>query len=441
MISLAAGFLATFGIGTWVGMQWRPAAPPQDPAIAVPTARDPAAAAVKGGNAPNYRAIVTQFGPAVVGIQDHGSGFIVGSDGIILTSAQVVGDAREVVVTLSDRREFKARVVGSDSVTDVAVLSVGEQSLPTVRFGDSDKLAVGDYVLAIGAPSGFEQMATSGIVSGKGRSVPQDASAAFVQIDVEMDSGASGGPLFDAAGNVIGISSRLRGGARAAQGGSIAIPINLALEVKDQILEHGTAQRTRLGVMLQPLTPPLAEAFKVDASEGVVVSQVVPHSAAARAGVQPGDVIRKLDGQVIRDPGEVGELVGAAVPGHRLAVELVRKGQALELRVELRPPGDRDAEPNERTVLAVRPLTSKERIDSGLTAGIVVERLGEAGESSGLRAGDIIVSIDGREIRSMRQMREVAGRAHEELPVLLARGDSRIFVPIRAQQLRRFFPG
>ncbi|MES2932673.1 MAG: trypsin-like peptidase domain-containing protein, partial [Pseudomonadota bacterium] len=291
-------------------------------------------AAIGPITAPNYRAIVERYGPAVVGIntagtaktamnglpngagddpflqffrgvpgfrghvprsngpapvQGQGSGFIIGSDGLVLTNAHVVKDADEVMVKLSDRREYKAKVLGSDPATDVAVLKINASNLPVVNLGNPAQLAVGDYVLAIGSPFGFEQSATAGIVSAKGRALPGDGYVPFLQTDVAVNPGNSGGPLFDASGAVVGINSQIYSQTGGYQGVSFAIPIDVALHIKDQIVATGKASHARLGVTIQELNQALGDAFDMKQLNGALVSSVPPGSAAAKAGIQPGD--------------------------------------------------------------------------------------------------------------------------------------------------------
>ena len=295
------------------------------------------------GLVPDYRAIVKRYGPAVVGVtvsglhrlsadeQDaspeldpflqffrgmpgfrmpgrgaqaapfrgQGSGFIVSADGLILTNAHVVREAREVTVHLSDRREFPARVLGADPVTDIAVLRIEAHDLPTVRLGDPGRIEVGDRVLAIGAPYGLEQTATQGIVSAKGRSLPGDVVVPFLQTDAAVNPGNSGGPLFNGQGEVIGINAQIYSESGGFQGLSFAIPIDVALKVKEQIVASGKASHARLGVSVQDLTQPLAESFGLPAPDGALVSQVMPGSAAARHGLRAGDVITEVNGQPV----------------------------------------------------------------------------------------------------------------------------------------------
>jgi serine protease Do len=330
--------------------------------------------------APNYRAIVRQWGPAVVGVtvegtrkvamdgssggdggedrsfqffrglpgtpfhfppsaeqpfHGQGSGFIVDADGLILTNAHVVRGAREVTVKLSDRRELTAKVLGADTATDVAVLKVTASGLVAVKVGDPRSLQVGDYVLAIGAPFGFDQSATAGIVSAKGRSLPGEAYVPFIQTDAAVNPGNSGGPLFDSAGHVVGINAQIYSQTGGYQGLSFAIPIDVALHAKDQIVATGHASHARLGVLVQDLNQALAESFGLDRPDGALVASVEPGSPAASAGLKPGDVITQVNGAPIERAGDLSNRIGLDLPGSRVALKVWRDRGSREMRVKL----------------------------------------------------------------------------------------------------------
>jgi len=322
--------------------------------------------------APNYRAIVAQNQAAVVGITTagpvktaapqgfnfgdpngdddnplrqffrgqqtprprgmmhaQGSGFLVSADGLILTNAHVVDGAKEVTVKLSDHREFKAKVLGADRSSDIAVLKIDAHDLPTVRLGNSDQLRVGDYVLAIGEPFGLEETATAGIVSAKGRSLPGDGYVPFIQTDAAVNPGNSGGPLFDDTGAVVGINAQIYTTSGGYEGVSFAVPINLAVQIKDQIVKTGKVVHARLGVEVQTMDQSLADSFKLKAPNGALVAKVVPDSAAAQAGIKVGDVILKFDGDPIVDAGQLSARVGVAAPGDKASLDVWRDGKTL----------------------------------------------------------------------------------------------------------------
>jgi serine protease Do len=478
---LAAGSASAMG---WHPSEWfnRPAAQTAAAPQARPaTAAAAAAAPIAPTTAPNYRAIVQRYGPAVVNIntegmrktsarelppgaendpffqffrgmpgfqqrgpqrgvpvRGEGSGFIVGSDGIILTNAHVVRDASEVMVKLSDRREYKARVLGSDPKTDVAVLKIDARDLPVVALGNPKSLAVGDYVLAIGSPFGFEQSATSGIVSAKGRSLPGDGYVPFIQTDVAVNPGNSGGPLFDANGAVVGINSQIYSQTGGYQGLSFAIPIDVALQVKDQIVATGKVSHARLGVAVQELNQSLADSFKLDQPDGALVASVDPDSPAAKAGLQPGDVILSYNGNPINSSGDLPAMVGMAKPGDRAKLEVWRGGRRQTLNATLsatRDAGDANAQAaaaqGGKLGVAVRALTPEERQQAKLAGGVLVEDAGGAAAHAGIQPGDIIVAVNGNNISSVSDLQKQVGQNAKQLALLVQRGDQRIFLPVR----------
>ena len=299
------------------------------------------------GAFPDIAGIVERHGAAVVNIttaaarkagrvqaetpsQGMGSGFIVSADGLVLTNAHVVRGAREVTVKLTDRREFRARVLGADAATDIAVLRIDANNLPAVRLGDPARARVGDWVVAIGSPFGFENSVTAGIVSAKGRSLPGETYVPFLQTDVAVNPGNSGGPLFNLAGEVIGINSQIYTRSGGYQGLSFAIPIDMALRVKDQIVATGSATHARLGVVAQTLNQALAQSFGLARAEGALISQVAPGSAAEKAGLKAGDVVLRFNGKPVDGSGELAAMVGQSSPGDKVRIELLREGRKRE---------------------------------------------------------------------------------------------------------------
>jgi serine protease Do len=435
----------------------------------------PSFSAIAPINAPNYREIVRRNQDAVVGITTsgsmdtssgtdkplpqffrglpmppsrslmhvQGSGFILTNDGIVLTNAHVIEGAKNVTVKLSDHREFKAKVLGADRGSDIAVLKIDARDLPTVRVGDSDKLGVGDYVLAIGEPFGLEETATAGIVSAKGRTLPGDGYVPFIQTDAAVNPGNSGGPLFDSAGAVVGVNAQIFSNSGGYQGVSFAIPINVAVRVKDQILKTGKVVHARLGVEVQTLDQALADAFQLKIPKGALVAKVEPDSAAARAGLRVGDVILRLDGNPIVDAGQLSARVGAHAPGDEAALEIWRDGKALTVTVTIgadKPPSAVQASalasPQGRLGLALRPLMQDERNQTGVSAGglVVEEAQGPAAEA-GIQPGDIILSVDGTALQSAVQLsniveRNIVERTDKSVALLIQRGTDRVFVPV-----------
>lgn len=373
-----------------------------------------------------------------VPVRGMGSGFIVGADGIILTNAHVVKDATEVMVKLTDRREFKAKVLGSDTKTDVAVLKIDASKLPVVTLGSTEKLRVGDWVLAIGAPFGFENTVTAGVVSAKGRSLPDDSAVPFIQTDVAVNPGNSGGPLFNARGEVVGINSQIYSQSGGYQGVSFAIPIDLASRIKDQIVAHGKVEHAKLGVAVQEVNQMLADSFGLDRPEGALVANVDKGSAADRAGLQPGDVIRAANGRPIVSSGDLPAIVGASRPGDRLALDVWRQGKKLQLTAELSRSNDKVASagtPDDgqggRVGLALRPLDPQERQAAGLRNGVVVEDVTGPAEAAGVEPGDIVLAVNGTAVGSVDQVRAAVAKSQKSVALLIQRGDDKIFVPIR----------
>lgn len=478
---IAAGVVAA---GATNAVAWNPASlfDKKQAVAQTATVADPAPfdGPIAPATAPNYRAIVEQYGPAVVGINTQGiskasakgmpdampddpffkffggmpgfngqmprsdvptrgmgSGFIISKDGLILTNAHVVDEADEVTVKLSDRREYKAKVLGSDPATDVAVLKIDAKDLPVVTLGNPSRLGVGDYVLAIGSPFGFEQSATAGIVSAKGRSLPGGGYVPFIQTDVAVNPGNSGGPLFDTAGNVVAINSQIYSRSGGYQGVSFAIPIDVALRVKDQIVSTGKVTHARLGVSIQELNQSLAESFKLEQPKGALVSSVTPGSAAAKAGVEPGDVILKFNQQAINRSGDLPALVGTAKPGDKVTLEVWRSGKKVELPVVLAEAKEQRAS-NEagdgirqgKLGVAVRPLSNEEKAAANVASGVIVEQAGGRAARAGIEAGDIIVSVNGTPVKSVEQLQDFVSKESKHLALLIQRDGSKIFVPV-----------
>jgi serine protease Do len=483
--ALLGGSLAAMTTAGAIDIPWlhkdKPAA--ATASLLAPTASSAPLPALPPGSAPNYRAIVQQYGPAVVGVtveglhktsreedmaaqrsdpmyrffrnmpgrggmpQDQpfkgqGSGFVVSADGLILTNAHVVKDAKEVTVRLADRREFAAKVLGSDSATDIAVLRIEAKGLPTVRLGDPKQLQVGDPVLAIGAPYGLEQTATAGIVSAKGRSLPGDAAVPFIQTDAAVNPGNSGGPLFDAAGNVVGINSQIYSRSGGFQGVSFAIPVDVALRVRDQIVATGKAQHARLGVGVQDLTQPLAESFGLPKPDGALISQVDAKGPAAAAGLKSGDVILRIDGEPIVQAGALSARIAQATPGEKVKLSLWRDQKAQELVVTLGRAGDdgkavavadgqdESAGNTPRLGLALRPLSRDERAQTEIDHGLLVQGVEGAAARAGLIEGDVVMAINGHPVDSVDALRKVLSAKPKSVALLVWREGERLFVPV-----------
>jgi serine protease Do len=341
-----------------------------------------------------------------------GSGFIVSADGLILTNAHVVDGAEEITVRLTDRREFRAKLVGSDPQTDVAVLRVDARGLPTVRLGDPTRVRVGEPVLAIGSPYGFENTVTSGIVSAKGRSLPDGTYVPFLQTDVAVNPGNSGGPLFDARGEVVGINSQIYSRTGGFQGLSFAIPIDVASRVQAQLVEHGKVVRGRFGVTIQEVDQTLARAFGLDAPRGALVTGVEPGSAAAAAGLKPGDVIVALDGKAIERSADLPVRVAEMKPGQKAALEVLRERSRTQVAITVGTAGPErvasaaGAAPSDaRLGLSVREVGAGEA-GPGEPAGLRVEAAEGPAAQAGIRPGDRILAVNGASVASVAELRE-----------------------------------
>ena len=368
-----------------------------------------------------------------------GSGFIVSPDGIIMTNAHVVRDAREVTVKLNDRREFRAKVLGSDPKTDIAVLKIDASKLPVVPLGQSNDLKVGEWVLAIGSPYGFDSTVTAGVVSAKGRSLPDDSNVPFIQTDVAVNPGNSGGPLFNTRGEVVGINSQIYSQTGGFQGLSFAIPIDLAGRIKDQIVATGKASHAKLGVTVQEVNQGFADSFKLATPEGALVANVERGSPADKAGLKSGDVIRKMNGQRIIASGDLPAMVGIALPGDKINMDVWRDGKIVTLSATLGNAADKvaDATPvsgeagKVKLGLALRPLQSDEKRESGISAGLLVEDAGGAAANAGVQPGDVLLSVNGRPVNSVEQVRDVVDKSAKSVALLIQRGADKIFIPVR----------
>ncbi len=377
-------------------------------------------------------------GPRDMPVRGQGSGFIVSADGLILTNAHVVRDAKDVTVKLTDRREFQAKVLGSDPKTDVAVLKIDAKNLPVVQLGSSHDLKVGEWVLAIGSPFGFENSVSAGVVSAKGRSLPDDSFVPFIQTDVAVNPGNSGGPLFNARGEVIGINSQIYTRTGGYQGLSFAIPIDLATKIKDQIIATGKASHARLGVAIQEVNQALADSFKLDKPEGALVSNVDTGGPADQAGLKAGDVIRKVNGQAIIAAGDLPALIGQSAPGEKVTMEVWRQGRREELTARLADASDKkgqiakaaDAGSKGKLGLALRPLQPEERREAGVQ-GLLVEDAAGAAALAGVQSGDVLVSVNGTPVTSIDQVRQAVAKSDKSVALLIQRDGDKIFVPVR----------
>jgi serine protease Do len=377
-----------------------------------------------------------------------GSGFLVSNDGYVLTNAHVVESADEIIVRTSDRREFIAEVVGADKRSDIALIKVDATGLPTVKIGSAKDLKVGEWVLAIGSPFGFEHSATAGIVSAKGRSLPSENYVPFIQTDVAINPGNSGGPLFNLDGEVVGVNSQIYSRTGGFMGLSFAIPIDVAMDVVDQLRTKGRVTRGWLGVLIQDITRDLAETFGMPQPSGALIAQVLPDSPAEHAGLEVGDVILEFNGKLVSSSSSLPPLVGASPVGEASKVTVLRKGETrvIEVLIGELPEDDQlvasrqlpERAKANRIGLIVEDLSDEEREQIGLDAGgVFVESVEEgAGERAGIRPGDVILMFDNRKVESADQFRSLleGAKPGRSVAVLVQRGDGRMFFAVRVPE-------
>jgi serine protease Do len=376
-------------------------------------------------------------------IRGEGSGFVIQPDGLILTNAHVVDGATRITVQLTDRREYQAKVIGVDKVSDVAVIKIPANNLPTVNLGNSNTLQVGQWVLAIGAPFGFENSATAGIVSAKGRLLPDEGAenyVPFIQTDVPINPGNSGGPLFDMQGQVVGINSQIYSRTGGYMGVSFSIPINVAMQVAHQLMSTGHVARGKLGVLIQSVDQGLADSFGLPQPEGALVSSVEHDGPADRAGVKPGDVILALNGQPIETETQLPVRIASLMPGSVVHLTLWRDHAKREVSVKLAPMGNATvasaARPQQQggsLGLAVRPLNQDEQQQTHTHGGLLVEGATGPSEDAGIQPGDVVLAANGQRVATAEQLRSAVEKSHGHVALLIQRGDARIFVPVQVK--------
>jgi len=377
-------------------------------------------------------------------VRGAGSGFIVSADGYILTNTHVVGNADEVTVRLTDRREFPAKVIGADERTDVAVIKINAANLPTVKLGDPSKVRPGQWVLAIGSPFGFENSATAGIISATARSLPSDNYVPFIQTDVAVNPGNSGGPLFNMAGEVIGINSQIFSRTGGYMGVSFAIPIDVARNVEDQLVKSGKVVRGRIGVTIQDVNSQLAESFGLDRPRGALVSSVEKDGPAAKAGLQPGDVILGVNGKPIERYGELSGSIAAMKPGADATLDVWRGGKKQNVIVKVTELKEQQqtaklgGKQKERATnqasqfgLTVRQLDAQEKEQAETQGNLVVEEVTGPAASAGVQPGDIILGVNGKRVKTVKELQDEAKNSGKNVALLIQREDAQIFVPLR----------
>ena len=376
--------------------------------------------------------------------QSLGSGFILSSDGYILTNAHVVREADEVIVKLNDKREFKAKIIGADRKTDVALLKIEATGLPKVTIGNPEQLKVGEWVVAIGSPFGLESTLTAGVVSAKGRALPQENFVPFIQTDVAINPGNSGGPLFNLKGEVVGINSQIYSRTGGYMGLSFSIPIDVAIDVSNQLKSAGHVSRGWLGIGIQEITKDLAESFGMKNTNGALVAGVEKGSPAEKGGLEPGDVVVKFDSKPVTTSSDLPRIVGATKPGKQVPVDVLRKGASKVLTITLgEMPADKDevaaapqsnAKPeSNRLGLTLRELTPQQRRSlNGRNALLVVDAQGSAAQA-GIRRGDLVLGFNNTEVQSLEQFGKQVNAipAGKTVALLVQRGENTLYVPVK----------
>lgn len=374
-----------------------------------------------------------------------GSGFILSADGLIMTNAHVVDGADEVLVTLTDKREFKARIVGADKRTDVAVVKIQATGLPAVKVGDVNRLRVGEWVMAIGSPFGLENTVTAGIVSAKQRDTGDYLS--FIQTDVAINPGNSGGPLINMRGEVVGINSQIYSRSGGFMGISFAIPMDEAMRVSEQLRTNGRVSRGRIGVQIAPVTKEVAESIGLGKAQGVLVRGVEEGSPAEKAGIEAGDIITRFDGKAIDKPADLPRAVGNTKPGSKVSIGIFRRGSVKELSITVAeieaekavastPDPKVPAPTGQHWGLTVSDLTEVQKKEFRVKGGVRVDAAVDAAARAGIREGDLIVAIANKEVNTLKEFESIMSRLDKSRPasVLIRRGDGAQYVLIRPAQ-------
>ena len=372
-----------------------------------------------------------------------GSGFIVDQEGYVITNAHVVDNAAEIRVSLQDRREYKAELIGSDKASDIAVLKINAENLPVVKIGDSENIKVGEWVLAIGSPFGFEHTATQGIISALSRSLPDGNYVPFIQTDVAVNPGNSGGPLFNTSGEVVGVNSQIYSRSGGYQGLSFAIPINVAMSIADQLRESGFATRGWLGVRIQNVDQTLAESFGLDKPKGALVSEVTKASPAFKAGLQVGDIILEFNGKSVPVSSSLPPIVGSIKPGSTVDMQVLREGErrtipvtidALEADLKIGQSVIEKGRDSSTLGAVVAELSSDKLKELDIENGVVVTEVDPEGAAAaaGITSGDIIVSFNRKKVNTVEELEELVSQVTmgQSVPLLVQRGDSPLFLAL-----------
>ena len=419
----------------------------------------------RGGRLPNvpeddpFYEFFRRFAPQIPGpprefeSQSLGSGFIISTDGYMLTNAHVVESADEITIKLNDKREFKAKVIGADRKTDIALLKIDATGLPAVRIGDPNRLKVGEWVVAIGSPFGFESTVTAGIVSAKGRSLPQENFVPFIQTDVAVNPGNSGGPLFNMRGEVVGINSQIYSRTGGFMGLSFAIPIDVAMDIQQQLRTAGKVTRGRIGVGIQPVTKEMAESFGLPKASGALVNAVEPGSPAEKAGIQVSDVVMRFDGKPINSADDLVRMVGNTKPGTRAQVQVWRAKAARDLTVTIgemsddkvaatRPQrGGKPAKPTpdaatlSKLGMTLVDLREEQMKELKVSGGVLVEEANGPAARAGIRRADVILAINNQNVKSVEHFAQLIGQFEKgrSVALLVRRTGGSIYIPLRIE--------
>ena len=368
-----------------------------------------------------------------------GSGFIISSDGVILTNAHVVAEASEITVKLTDRREYEAKVLGVDKRTDIAVLKIDAKNLPAVKIGHASELKVGEWVAAIGSPFGFENTITSGIVSAKARALPDENYVPFIQTDAAVNPGNSGGPLFNMDGEVVGINSQIFSRTGGFMGLSFAIPIDVAMQVKDDLVNNGKVTRGRIGVQIQDVNQALANSFGLPKPQGALISGVEPGSPAEKAGLKSGDVVLAVNGKEINQLSELSGAIAATKPGNNARLQIWREGKSRDIDVKVAELMEQkvaannggDAQTSAKLGLTVRELAPDERAQLKTEGGLVVQNASGAAARAGIQPGDVILAFNDTPLKSVEQLKSLVKKSDKTIALLIQRDAMRMYVAVQ----------
>ena len=426
-----------------------PPAASEPPSIIKQT-EPPKADGTVGMMLPDFAQLVAREGGAVVNIQasrerdeddnatsaNFGSGFIISPDGYILTNTHVIKGMTNIKVTLNDKRQYPAKLIGQDEKSDVALLKIEAKNLPTVKIGNPDELRSGEWVAAIGAPFGFENSVTSGIVSAKNRTLPDDGYMPFIQTDVAINPGNSGGPLFNLKGQVVGINSQIYSRSGGFMGISFAIPINVAMNVADQLKATGKVERGQLGVVIQEVSYDLAKTFGLDKATGALIAKVLAGSPAERGGLKVGDIIRSVNGNEVRSSSDLPMTISSLKPNQTVKLGVWRKGQMLDVEIKLGTQNDIAAKSERQSSDRGDNVDDFQFAAAGLTlivnsnGKIVVSNVKGIAANAGLRRGDILLEVAGKEVHSQEEFNAAIESAGKNIPLLVQRGSSNLFMAL-----------